>query len=404
MNELLEVKRRELELVNHYFSDSGSYTEIVPETATSMYDQLLKLHTTIRVCQDAAKLNFVEIGRCLAEIERDKLYYCVACGPGRRDGYSNFYKFCEGVFGFKKTTVVNLLKVYRAFCNQTDGQLSVEYINYSYCQLVELSSVEKYRERIPATCSSRDIKRLRELYKTYTPPQGTSFKDDLEEYGRRHKAELAEQNASRNKLCFQPAPKAPSPTAVAEPAAEEKEDVREVVTENAAPTLYTSDVIEGLLAQLELLRKSSEGAQWEKAIGIMQDAFRNREPKLIRGYIEVSELKTEIAKLKKATWSSTENIMRGKLGLKNREERKNWLLHLLDDKTILPWVDLSSVGCKLYRYDFENGASLIFAVYSSSERHQCYGYDIIENGKAWFMNGFSESQLVDWMTSHAKEI
>lgn len=98
------------------------------------------------------------------------------------------------------------------------------------------------------------------------------------------------------------------------------------------------------------------------------------------------------------------NIMRGKLNLKNREERKNWLLHLLDDKTILPWVDLSSVGCKLYRYDFENGASLILAVSSSSERHHCYGYDIIENGKAWFMNGYSESQLVDWMTSHAKEI
>lgn len=98
------------------------------------------------------------------------------------------------------------------------------------------------------------------------------------------------------------------------------------------------------------------------------------------------------------------NIMRGKLNLKNREERKNWLVHLLDDKTILPWVDLSSIGCKLYRYDFENGASLILAVYSSSERHHCYGYDIIENGKAWFMNGYSECQVVDWMTSHAKEI
>ena len=71
-------------------------------------------------------------------------------------------------------------------------------------------------------------------------------------------------------------------------------------------------------------------------------------------------------------------------------------------------MDLSSVGCKLYRYDFENGASLIFTVYSSSERHQCYGYDIIEDGRAWgrawFMNGYSESGVVDWMTSHAKEI
>lgn len=281
MNELLEVKRRELEPVEFYFNDSGSYTEIVPEAATAMYDRLMQLHTTVRVCQDQAKLNFVQIGQCLAEIERDKLYNCVACAPGRRDGYSNFYKFCEGIFGFKKSTVANLLKVYRTFCNQTDGRLSVEYLNYSYCQLVELSSVDKFRERIPATCSSRDIKRLRELYKTYTPPRGTTYKDDLEEYSRRHKAELDEKNASRNKLCFQPAPKASSPTAAAETASEEKEDVREVVTENVAPTLYTSDVIEGLLAQLELLRRSSEGEQWEKAIEIMQEAFKMRLPKLI---------------------------------------------------------------------------------------------------------------------------
>ena len=211
MNELLEVKRRELEPAKCYFDESGSYTEIVPEAATAMYDRLMQLHTTVRVCQDQAKLNFVQIGQCLAEIERDKLYNCVACAPGRRDGYSNFYKFCEGIFGFKKSTVANLLKVYRTFCDQTDGRLSVEYLNYSYCQLVELSSVDKFRERIPATCSSRDIKRLRELYKTYTPPRGTTYKDDLEEYSRRHKAELDEKNASRNKLCFQPAPKASSP-------------------------------------------------------------------------------------------------------------------------------------------------------------------------------------------------
>ena len=126
MNELLEVKRRELELVRYYFDESGSYTEIVPEAATAMYDRLLQLHAWIRSSQDNAKLCFVEIGQYLAEIERDKLYCCVACGPGRRDGYSNFYKFCEGIFGFKKTTVVNLLKVYRTFCNQTDGRLSVD--------------------------------------------------------------------------------------------------------------------------------------------------------------------------------------------------------------------------------------------------------------------------------------
>lgn len=404
MNELLEVKRRELEPAKCYFDESGSYTEIVPEAATAMYDRLMQLHTSIRVCQDQVKLNFVEIGRCLAEIEREKLYSCVACGSGRLDGYNNFYKFCEGIFGFKKSTVANLLKVYRTFCNQTEGLLRVEYLNYSYCQLVELSSVDKYRDRIPATCSSRDIKRLRELYKTYTPPQGTTFKDDLEEYGRRHKAELAKKNEGRNKLCFQPAPRASSSTVAAEAASEENEDVREVVTENAAPTLYTSDVIEGLLAQLELLRKSSEGARWEAAIKLMQNAFVLRKPELVRSYGEVVELKTEIVRLREGTGLSDGNIMRGKLGLKNREERKNWLVHLLDDKTILPWKDLSSIGCKLYRYDFENGASLILAVYSSSERHHCYGYDIIENGKAWFMNGYSESQLVDWLTSHAKEI
>lgn len=104
------------------------------------------------------------------------------------------------------------------------------------------------------------------------------------------------------------------------------------------------------------------------------------------------------------------NAMSGKLNLKNKHDREAWLLHLLDGDPE-PYIDLSEeLGVKIYRYNFENGASLIItcccALHYVAGVSRFKFYDLLtsEQQNGWFMNASSECQVVDWMTSHAREL
>ena len=265
MQELMEVVRREMKSATWYYDErSGVNTKIEAEAQQVMYDRVRNLHAQIRAGQDRIRSDFFVIGGCLAEIERDGLYHAIRQTASETvdDGYSNFYKFCKDVFGFKKRTVANLIMVYRKFCNE-QGLLRVEYFNYSYTQLVELAPMDDYRDRIPATCSTRDIKRLKKLYKEYKPKTGTSYLDDLAEADRRHKAELAERNAEKNKIRFVPArSEAVSEEKISAPApniAGDEDEPEAVTPEREEKKPDTDAVIRGLLAQLELLKGSTAG-------------------------------------------------------------------------------------------------------------------------------------------------
>ena len=296
MQELLEVVRREMKSATWYYDErTGANTKIEAEAQQMMYDRVRNLHAQVRAGQDRIKSDFFVIGACLAEIDRDELYHVVrqTASGTVNDGYSNFYKFCKDIFGFKKRTVANLIMVYRKFCNE-QGLLRIEYFNFSYTQLVELASMDAYRDRIPATCSTRDIKRLKKLYKDYKPKEGTSYLDDLAEADRRHKTELAEQNAKKNRIHFIPArseEKITEKVTVPAPNIAGDEDEYEAVTpERDEKKPNTEAVICGLLAQLELLKNSTDGEKWAEAADIFAEALKKRLPGMIHSEKEISVL------------------------------------------------------------------------------------------------------------------
>lgn len=208
MEELLDIVRREFKSANRYFSEEfGSYMEMSDDIVEEKFTRFQYLHSYLWQAQQGVKQNFIDIGRSLFELRCDEIYKAVCQEAHGGVGYGNFYKFCQDVFGFKKKTVQRLLKVFEEFGNKESGLLDVEYVNFSFRQLVELAGMDKYRERVPVTASTRDIKRLKELYKNYTPKPGQTVEDDLREWQTRHKAELDEKNYKKNSISFIPSKK-----------------------------------------------------------------------------------------------------------------------------------------------------------------------------------------------------
>lgn len=97
-------------------------------------------------------------------------------------------------------------------------------------------------------------------------------------------------------------------------------------------------------------------------------------------------------------------IKRGKLDLKNKEARKEWLKHVFDGAK--PWIVLKDLGREFYRFDFNNGAFLVSVkeIGAWSVECLCGSLDIVEKGDRWCYNRYSFPQVVDWLTRHAKEI
>lgn len=450
MEELLEVIRREMKSASWYYDErSGANIKIEADAQQLMYDRVRNLHAQIRAGQDRIRAEFFIVGAYLSEIERDGLYHAVrqTASGTVDDGYSNFYKFCKDVFGFKKRTAANLVMVYRKFCNE-QGLLQVEYLNFSYTQLVELASMDDYRNRIPSTCSTRDIKKLKKLYKTYKPQDGSSYLDDLAEAERRHKAELAEHNAEKNRIQFIPAraeekvtEKAPAPA----PNIAGDEDEPEAVTpEREEKKPNTDAVIRGLLAQLNLLKNSTCGVLWSDAADIFAKALGEGAPAMIHSGKEVSALKNKIADLENevaeleddnevlreanedlrtrmgpegasaCTFSTeTGEILSGKLDLKNKKAREEKLQHIFDGAK--PWREIPELDLKIYRYDFINGTALLrvhgvtywdtWSMQPGREDRITQYFIMDETRPKFDMTAHkSSNQVVDWLTRHAKEI
>jgi hypothetical protein len=206
MNEVLDYVRKDFAFATTFYDELvANYVTVDSDLALQRFERFKQLHSAIWAEQTEIKQRFVLIGAILAEIRRDDLYKSV-CQPAHgKTGYNNFYTFCQDVFGFKKTTVVNLLSVYDNFCNKQSGLLNVEYINFSYSQLLELSRMDNYRERISVTTSVRDIRKLREYYKTNTPKPGNTIADDLADYKAQQDEEKRIKNLEKSKINLVPA-------------------------------------------------------------------------------------------------------------------------------------------------------------------------------------------------------
>ena len=263
MEEVLDIVRREFASADTYYDEElANYVTVDGGIVEEKFNEFKKLHAYVLNFQDNVKQGFIGIAYSLYLMRKDEIYKAVRQDAHGQVGYNNFYTFCKDVFGFKKATTAYLLKIFEEFCNKESGLLNIEYMNYSYTQLIELASMDRYRERIPCTMSSRNIKRLRELYKEYTPSPGTKVDDDLKEWQRRHDEKKARENAERNAINFVPSQKSdmavPKTDVQAlgheEIAESDKEDARLLSTPEVKKELSFEQIRNGLLRQLELLQ------------------------------------------------------------------------------------------------------------------------------------------------------
>lgn len=413
MNELLAVSRGEYQPANWYYDEEGQFhASISVEVSVPRFERFMEIFTFIQQMQMDVKMRYIQIGCALLEIEREKLYQYVA-PKNKGTGYSTFYGFCQEVFGFKKTTTANMVAVAREFCS-IDGGVKIEYLNYSYSQLLELLGIdEKYRPRIPIGCSVRDIKRLKEYYKDNVPKAGGTVEDDLEAWNQICKAEKEKKNKKRNAITFIPAKKEEKENTSKKgeqkaqtPNADDfdGEDERDVVTPTEKKVSFDA-VRNGLYRQLALLRKCfTESANGSEAVRLWDDfathvetALRNRFPDYIVPYNSSLTL-------------SNREPASGKLYLKNAKERKEWLENY---QSWGVWLDVPEVSKKFYRYDFENGDSMIVEEYiaywsysSTDVSHVTPKYSVLDKKHHEYGDGVigGVSGAVDWLTKHAKEI
>lgn len=101
-----------------------------------------------------------------------------------------------------------------------------------------------------------------------------------------------------------------------------------------------------------------------------------------------------------------------RLGLRNKEEREEWLRKF---KNWGVWLDVPEVSKKFYRFNFVNGFAVIVEVgieyyesycgpYAGKPRERIL-YSIIDNEhKAFNSQGDSFTYVIQWLTKYAKEI
>lgn len=419
MEEVLDLVRREFKSASRVYSEEfGTYYDIDDEIVVKKFARFEHLHAVAFNAQNTIKLNFIEFGCVLYELRRDEIYKCVRQDAHGGTGYTNFYTFCSDVFGLKKQTVANMLRVVEEFVNKENGILDVQYMNFSYSQLVELASMEKYRERIPVTMSKRNIKRLKELYKDgYTPVPGHSVDDDLKEFQRRQDEKKEKANAEKNALNFIPAKKSDEVVGNSDvqPVGHQCEELAESDSEDprlqSTPDVrgYGFDSIRaGLLCQLDLLN-SVPG--WRKVSELMSEALKEDRPGIICRTRELINLASEGTRYKEY-FGELVSPESGKLELKNDKVRKEWL----DDfRSWGLWRKFKELDLEFYRYDFENGASLIVEVGTGYNDyydgkgcvHACerIKYSIIGAEQTKFsLDGISYTQVITWLSGHRNEI
>ena len=420
MEEVLDLVRRDFKSANRVYDEEfGVYVDMSDEVVEDRFEQFKTLRTVIWADQQSVKHNFVDIAFCLYKLRRDDIYKVVAQSAHGGTGYTNFYTFCQDVFGFKKRTTANLLKVFEEFGNPENGNLSVEYINYSFYQLTELSGMQAYRERIPVTMSTRNIKKLKELYKEYTPSKGKTVEDDLKEWQVRHDEKKAKDNAEKNSIHFVPAQKsdkavrnlevqasAPQSEELAE---SDREDERLLSTPEVTRQVSFEQIRSGLLRQLELL---SGVLGWKSASELFKDALVSNCAAKIARSRDVVQLLIEHEKLKQQAYNGGPAASGDKLNLKNEKIRREWLDNF---RSWGVWRELPEVHKQFYRYDFVNGNSIIvevgvgyFDTYDSKgsvKECERVRYSITDDREPKFnSDGLSYTLAVKWLTEHSKEI
>ncbi|MCD8372192.1 MAG: hypothetical protein LUD27_02695 [Clostridia bacterium] len=153
----------------------------------------------IRCESKALVYSYIRLGQIFTDIHDNNLYYSCLVGGMR---YNDFFAFMYAVFGFKKSTVYNLMTVYKRF-STTDCKVSEEYSDYSYSQLVELVSISDDKKKMERISPEMTVSEMREL-KQFWRSDGFNvtakdWKDELQTARERHAEESIKQKKEKRR-------------------------------------------------------------------------------------------------------------------------------------------------------------------------------------------------------------
>ena len=364
---------------------------------------------------ESVRSSFLTLGKELWTIRIDKLYRYVAV-PGSVYGYRSFYKFVADVFGMGKTTAANLMAVWERFGSGNDSSL---YEAYSYSQLLEMKDMKDEVKKLNSGVSVRNIRLLKDFYKTHGVDSSTTLEADLLEARQAKKKENALDAVRRANMEFIPGDDKPGALTEGEVEGYEEDDPSES-EEEIVPTSERFDEIDAseepekqestlengvdpsfvkTLAISMIKRKLTELETFfpsvipfaREMVGALEDGSAFRE----------FSAKTILAKASGQT-------ERYHIDLVNDKARLEWLDKYTEWGV---WIDVPEIGVKLYRYDFCNGDALIvtaYFTYWSFSPDKCSAevrYCILSKERPHYdLSGISRTQVKDYLSRHRDSI
>jgi len=400
MNDLLDFTRKLLVPSSCYYDETTSqfktFTDSEKESGFAVVQQI---YSEIHDLQQKVKERFIVLGRYLYELEKGNFYIYVL-DKGNSAGYNSFYKFCSECLGFKKRTVANLLLVYKTYFLNAIEFDRIRYEKYSFRQLVEMVSLGKNRDRVNETVSTRNIRKLAELYKEYTPRPEDTISHDLEIWRDKHERELKEKSDKKDSLFFIPNKNAN----------ENNYDSEEgSIMSTPSDGLNFEDIRRGLNGLFDRLIKVSP--LWQKAVDIFKEALDTKTPLKVCSHKEKTEaVLKEMERRAKDPRIPRQLPPAERLNLKNKAEREAFLKSC-DTWNI--WFEIPEFEMIVRRKDFING-DYIIAMYgnrywlSSDEPdklHSFHDFHLVTNKRNKF-NFLSDSitSLLDYLTKNKDKI
>ncbi len=360
MEELLSLRgdapefqlRADSSVCSHFDLSRGERVLYTPEERAGFVDELTEKTQRIFELGRSVSKAFVEIGYLLREINNKNLIR-FACIKSQTFLDMGDYGF--KVFGFQKSTTYNLMRIVEVFGDR-EGGLSEGYRDYSYTQLVNLLPFTGYeRKMFTPEATVVEIKELRAGLKKYPL---TSYRSS--DFGKTitWRSELERVRK-----------------AAAEEAVAEKKDKKEERKQGLLAMLSSAEASEPV--------PSSVSPQAAAAVPI-------------ETVVEVPAPPRE-----------------KRLDLKNKEERKKWLESVFEGTS--PFMTISELDLKIYRYVFVNGARLFrfngvtyWEPWSTEPGREdtMSKYFITDSicPKFDMCRARSVNQVVDWLTEHGKEI
>ena len=343
--------------------------------------------------------SFIAVGYYLKYVRNRKLYL--------EDGYQTIWEFAEDNYGLRKSTASRWMAINDRFSeNGNSPLLADQYKDFGKSQLQEmLYLTDEQIEQAEPEMTAKEIRAIRKPEESVAPVQQSDKMKDVpavevksttcppgikdcirQEWGTSE--EEQKKGAQECKKCwekhekykkYQELENSTEPENEKEPIAPAQQSDK-IDEESVAPAQQSDktneepEIYEELSerSNLELLQeeiqKENQTLEEMKGVGFGENDVRVRKQKLLVAALAGFACDLDIASNSpEEPEEQEEEPTQPELPiLKNNDQRKAWLQTYKDWGL---WYEDQNIGCKYYKYDFENGARLIAEVYPRKDKY-----------------------------------